>query len=161
HLLRARKEVVVGLGWLDSDRLQLVPLCTQCGNEVVPGVNAAANGEVAPVWKLIARGERSCHGPADLGGIAGMHDSRRQVHWDCPTKTTVRQWLWGVHREEVLEVHRRVYKRVARETGRFDHRIYAHFVSKVRNLVTPAGYPLAVGERRPDEMLHPCRMRRS
>ena len=26
HFLRARKEGVVGLGWLDSDRLQLVPL---------------------------------------------------------------------------------------------------------------------------------------
>src|SRR5215472_2043354 len=26
HFLRTRKERVVGLGWLDSDRLQLVPL---------------------------------------------------------------------------------------------------------------------------------------
>src|SRR5262249_12894113 len=33
-------------------------------------------------------------------------------------------------------------------------------VGVVRNLETPAGYPLAVGERRPDEMLYPHRVRR-
>src|SRR5215470_10691151 len=72
---------------------------------------------------------------------------------------TARQRLRGVHREEVLEVHWRMYKGVAWKPGRFDYRIDARLVGVVRNLETPAGYPLAVGERRPDEMLYPRRVR--
>ncbi len=53
-----------------------------------------------------------------------------------------------------------MYKGVARKPGRFDYRIDARLVRVVRNLETPAGYPLAVGERRPDEMLCPRRVRR-
>src|SRR5215470_9974438 len=71
---------------------------------------------------------------------------------------TARQRLRGVHREEVLKVHWRMYKRVARKPGRFDYSIDARLVGVVRNLETPAGYPLAVGERRPDEMLYPRRV---
>src|SRR5215472_12504613 len=160
HFLRARKEGVVGPGWLDSDRLQLVPLRVKRGNKVVARVSATANGEVAAVWQLIAGSERSSHRAADLGGIAGVHHTRHQVHREREAATAVRQRLWGVHRKEVLEVHGRMYKGVARKTGRFDCRIDARLVGEVRNLATPAGYPLAVGERRPDEMRYPRRMRR-
>src|SRR5262249_20481946 len=62
----------------------------------------------------------------------------------------------GVHREEVLEVHWRMYEGVARKPDCFDYRIDARLVRVVRNLETPAGYPLAVRERRPNEMLYPC-----
>src|SRR5262249_14239414 len=115
---------------------------------------------VAAVWQLIAGSERGSHRAADLCGIAGVHDTRRQVHREREATTAVRQRLRGVHREEVLEEHWRMYKGVARKSGRFDCRIDARLVGEVRTLATPAGYPLAVRERRPDEMLYSRRVRR-
>src|SRR5258705_4916881 len=154
QLLGAGEEAVKDLR-RDPYHLDVVSERIERRHEFVPRVLAAARSDVATVFQLGSGVERGSHGSTELGDVPGVDDARCGIHPDRPTATTVRQGLRYERRQEILEVEWRVDKRVALEAGRPDHGIHVRLHGEVLHLQAPAAYLLHVGQRGPDQMLHP------
>ena len=90
--------------------------------KIGPRVRAAAHGQVAAVRPLDSGAERGSHCSAEFADIPGVDDARCGIHRDRPTATTVRQGLRYERLQKILEVERRLDKRVVFEAGRPDHK---------------------------------------
>jgi hypothetical protein len=84
----------------------------------------------------------------------GVDDACCGIHRDRPTATAVRQGLRCEHLQ-ILEVERRLDESVALEAGRPDRGVHVRFHGEVLHLQAPAADLLRVGQRGPDQMLHP------
>src|SRR6267154_3317091 len=153
QLLGAGEEAVIDLR-RDPYDPEVVSERIERRHEIVPRVHAAAHGEVATVRQPGSGAERCSHGSAELADVPGVDDARRGIHRDRPTATTVRQGL-RCEQLQILEVERRLDKRVALEARRPDYGIHVCLHGEVLHLQAPAAYLLRVGQRGPDQMLHP------
>src|SRR6266566_9353219 len=100
---RSWEERVVGIGG-HLLHLKVVALRVQRADEVVPRVQAAAHGEIAPVGMLVAGGESRGNRPSKVVDVTGVYHPRLGIHGDCPAASSIRQWLRRQQPEKVLKV---------------------------------------------------------